>query len=366
MENEKYSYMQRLFFRCQNHKQTRENCVNAMFEMESEVRKRYAGLNIVDENEEAAKVKLLEMILVDGCFIIELLYKNYKRSTSTHMIIDSILDNYSMKSAVQHDLIRLENQIPFFILDKLFSLTVKTIDQFSLRECIFLFFKAMMGLPGIPKLDLEIMPLHILSFLHSCYVPWNDDSSLGTEQIKLKYSATQLDLAGVKFKPAGFEMNLFNVNFYTDHSCFQVFRSSCFEIPPYQTFLSNLIAFEQFSPVRKRHFTSHAFLINKLINTTKEVDLLIEAGVIHNYLGSSEEVARLYNNVCKNVYVGSFYFTETCSQVTGYCNRFWPRCLAKLRRDYFGNPWTGISVLAAISIFVLTLLQTIYTLRSYN
>ncbi|XP_059668891.1 UPF0481 protein At3g47200-like [Cornus florida] len=135
MEDDKLSYMHCLFFRFKNYKQTQQLCVNSMVEMESFACAMYA------QNEVAVKGKFAEMMLIDGCFIIELLYRNYnRRSTDVYITdpilnnIDPILNNYSMRSAVQHDLIRLENQIPFNVLHDLFNLTVATISTDDRRQ----------------------------------------------------------------------------------------------------------------------------------------------------------------------------------------------------------------------------------------
>ncbi|XP_059633164.1 UPF0481 protein At3g47200-like [Cornus florida] len=374
MEADKLSYMQYLFIHFTDATARQERCVNAMLYNESDARTWYADLKIRVDNGDSARAEFAEMMLIDGCFILQLLFKNYQRSKDLN-IKDPILDNYSMTSAVRHDLMRLENQIPFFVLDILFNLTLADLliqqYQISLKGCILLFFKGMIGTEKIPNLN-PVNTIHILDLLHRCYWPSGQLLPSATSESKFEYSATQLDLAGVMFKPAPSQINsLFEVNFHIDHSCCHLFRSGCFEIPPFsitsstEPFLRNLIAMEQFYSDGNRYFTSYAFLMDKLLNTAKDVDLLVQAGVIRNYLGSSEEGAHLYNNICKNVYVGGFHFNEPCNQVTDYCNLFWPRCVARLNRDYFGNPWTGLSVFAAIFIFVLSSLQTIYTILSY-
>ncbi|XP_058215642.1 UPF0481 protein At3g47200-like [Rhododendron vialii] len=94
-----------------------------------------------------------EMMLVDGCFILEFLYRyrtqtrtviKESKSISSFIIIfvivnfvhrkrnveklgqkrDPIFGNTLTLSNVKNDLVLLENQIPFFVLEKLFQLTV--------------------------------------------------------------------------------------------------------------------------------------------------------------------------------------------------------------------------------------------------
>ncbi|CAB4292229.1 unnamed protein product [Prunus armeniaca] len=41
----------------------------------------------------------------------------------------------------------------------------------------------------------------------------------------------------------------------------------------------------------------------------------------------------------------------------------WYRWLEKFNRDYFANPWSAISLIAAAILLALTLVQTVYTIR---
>ncbi|KAK2980229.1 hypothetical protein RJ640_018336 [Escallonia rubra] len=132
-----------------------------------------------------------------------------------------------------------------------------------------------------------------------------------------------------------------------------------------ESFLKNLIAFEQcYLDIEHRYMTSYAYLMDTLINTKEDIQLLEDAGVIYNGLRSSEDAADLFNNLCKEVALGNFFFFSQWKQVDYYCKRRWPRRLALLRRNYFGNPWTGISVIAALILFALTVVQTVYGVRS--
>ncbi|CAN1274405.1 UPF0481 protein At3g47200 [Linum perenne] len=64
--------------------------------------------------------KLAEIMLLDGCFILEL-FLRYSNS-DLRLESDPIFTTSWMVLTLQRDLILLENQIPFFILDWLFTL----------------------------------------------------------------------------------------------------------------------------------------------------------------------------------------------------------------------------------------------------
>ncbi|XP_059667958.1 UPF0481 protein At3g47200-like [Cornus florida] len=317
-------------------------------------------------------------------------------------------------NAVRHDLLLFENQIPFLVLQELFWLIEKDASERneeypSLTKCLLSFFEDVMGFQkaltvakeqttggkycslclldnseavasqtGTGKDTKETKDAstttccHILHLLHKSYTAEKEHSTGNTTGEDFKYSAAKLKMAGVKLEAAGNAKTLLDVRFRTDdRSCVGLCKRGRFEIPPFciydhtEPFFRNIIAFEQSCPGVERYFTSLALLMDKLINSPEDVELLEEAGIIHNHLGSSEEVSVFFNNICKNVSENDFCFKNQCIDVNSYCKRSWPKFLVKLRQDYFSNPWTIISVIAAIILFALTLLQTIYTLLSY-
>lgn len=85
-----------------------------------------------------------------------------------------------------------------------------------------------------------------------------------------------------------------------------------------EPFLRNFIAFEQCCPRVSQHFTSYAFLMDMLINSETDIQVLKDAKVINNYLGADEDISNLFNKLCKEVVLEEFYFTDTCSKASKY------------------------------------------------
>ncbi|GFY82342.1 hypothetical protein Acr_02g0005820 [Actinidia rufa] len=222
--------------------------------------------------------------------------------------IDPVFDNNLMSIAVQQDLLLLENQLPFFVLEKLFHITGNTIAKKYLL-------------------------------------------------------ASDLDYAGVKFV-AGTEQDLVKVNFIYAQSCLRRYlHRAHFEIPPFslydstELFLRNLIAFEQCCPRVSCYFTSYAFLMDMLVNSEKDVKVLQKADIIQNYLGVDQEASELFNKLCKEVVLEKFLFAETCEQVTKYNKLGWPKNVAHVRRKYFATPWTFIAFCVAFIAFGMSFTQ---------
>ncbi|KAM1111798.1 hypothetical protein ACFX2B_044131 [Malus domestica] len=76
--------------------------------------------------------------------------------------------------------------------------------------------------------------------------------------------------------------------------------------------------------------------MDNLIDSSKDIDLLCERGILVNWL-SSEDAAQFFNELWRE----------------------------KLRREHFGTPWGIISLVAAFVLLVLTMLQTVYTIHQY-
>ncbi|KAI8556919.1 hypothetical protein RHMOL_Rhmol05G0294400 [Rhododendron molle] len=321
---------------------------------------------------------------------------------------DPIWDCDLTASTVKHDLILMENQIPFFVLEKLFRLTVDRIQnsrnrKFSLDDYVFQYFGMMMspeenstssggataptscGSPGdstVLRISLDDQMKsseedgvltsnaqryynHILHKLHDYYLPQDqtkkkNGSEDGSEEEdrKIMPCASELEYAGVKFEPVRGK-DLFKVEFSDP---FRWFPKASFKIPfleiydNTELFLSNLIAFEQCCPGVSKHFTSYALLMDTLVNSDNDVSVLEKAGVIHNYLGARAEATNLFNSLCKEVVLDlktEFVFADMCSKATEYSKRDRPKYLASVERTYFGSPRTFIAFVVAFLAFAI-------------
>ncbi|XP_059629705.1 UPF0481 protein At3g47200-like [Cornus florida] len=254
-------------------------------------------------------------------------------------------------NAVHRDLLLLKDQIPFFVLEGLFQKTVKCLQRLpsfpgerslpipTLTQCILLFFGNMIALEDTRTTEEEYSfhgsrhPYHIHHLLHMRFTSasTNDegDGETPLEQRNSKvsgfnYSATKLDVAGVKLKAVA-KRALHDLKFSTAPRCFHLRQKGQIEIPPFsinestEPFLRNLIAFEQRCPQFSSNFLLHAFLMDILIDTIDDVELLEEAGIIHNGLGSREAVLHIFNNICKCVVPHRFKYSGLLMEVKDFC-----------------------------------------------
>ncbi|KAK9284653.1 hypothetical protein L1049_023829 [Liquidambar formosana] len=134
MDEQKRWYMLYLLNRTLNPEETLVQFVEAISELKPKVQRRYA------ENIKFKPQVLSEIMLDDGCFILELFLRSKLKDFGDE---DPIFHNAWMVPTLWHDLALLENQIPFFILEKLFSIVVRQFPEhlsFSITDLAFSFF----------------------------------------------------------------------------------------------------------------------------------------------------------------------------------------------------------------------------------
>ncbi|CAL5392087.1 unnamed protein product [Camellia sinensis] len=172
-------------------------------------------------------------------------------------------------------------------------------------------------------------------------------------------SAKELQEAGIKFKKIE-GRNMFNIRFV----------NRTMEIPTLkieddtECFFRNLIAYEQYYPDTSwHHFTAYHKFMDCLVNTSKDVEILIHCGIIRSFLGENEVVATMLNKLGNNIIISDLGYEEVYNKVNEHCRGKWNTQFATLRRDYFNTPWAFISFLAAVVLLLLTVLQTIFSIH---
>ncbi|URD98392.1 UPF0481 protein [Musa troglodytarum] len=295
-------------------------------------------------------------------------------------------------TTVARDMLMLENQLPFFLLQTLFDSAYPDQPDLLKRHALEFLGETIMNreiklTPGIGDV------YHLLHLIHSSISPPENNRDDGepfgfcwplqsmkrsrhlpkddpegtdhqTRQLKWIPSATQLMEAGVHFRKKEKATNFLDITFHNgvmEIALLQVDDST-------ETFLRNLIAFEQCYKKITLHVTAYAKLMDCIINTAADVALLQQHGIILSGLGDGKQVANLFNKLCKEVTLdyGNAYVSDIYKDVNEHCDTKYNQWRARLNRDYFSNPWAIISVFAAILLFVLAITETIFSVLSYS
>ncbi|URD96905.1 UPF0481 protein [Musa troglodytarum] len=404
MEDLKWHYLKKFLGR--NPDKPLEGYIEQIKEGELEARMAYS------EKVNMSSDEFSQMMLLDCCFVIEIIHSwkpfveiqekpslfarmrlpmsvHQTDETETEGVQNPISSTRYILPAIARDMLMLENQLPFFLLRTLFDSAYPDKPDLLKGHALEFFRETFMN----REMKLTSGDVyHLLHMIHSSISPpeknrddgepfgfcWplqsmkkprhlpKDDpegTDRPTRQLKWIPSATQLMEAGVHFRKKETATNLLDVTFHNgvmEIALLQVDDST-------ETFLRNLIAFEQCSKNVSLHVTAYAALMDCIINTAADVALLQQHGIILSGLGDGKQVASLFNQLCKEVtldykksYVSGIY-KDVNEHFDTKCNRW----RARLNHDYFSNPWAVISLFAAILLFVLATTQTIYSALSY-
>ncbi|EOA25216.1 hypothetical protein CARUB_v10018529mg [Capsella rubella] len=119
----------------------------------------------------------------------------------------------------------------------------------------------------------------------------------------------------------------------------------------------NLVALEQCSYAHEPYVYSYLAFIDFL--TDKDTNLLAERGIITNWVGKTSLVADTVNKLRRSVYVDSAsWYSGIANRLNAYHKNHYNKTCAILKRNYFGNLWTGTATVAAILLLILTAAQT--------
>ncbi|TMW88615.1 hypothetical protein EJD97_018316 [Solanum chilense] len=358
IEEHKWRFLGNLVERTKEIGLSLEDYLKAIQPFEMRARECYSEAIVLNRDE------FVEMLVLDGCFIIEL----FRKIGGVIPIEkdDPLISMSWIYPFFLRDLIRLENQIPFFILQFLFDFT-NIISQLSntpsLAKLALTFFNNTLQRPNevVEKFS-NLEGKHLLDFLRSSYIfvePKNRRDHSPTNVIQC---ISKLRRAGIKLRPRKEETFLAIK-----------FNNGCIEMPTItiddfmSSFLINCVAYEQCHVDCSKHMTTYATFLDCLVNTQHDVEYLCDCNIIENYFGTDYEIANFINNLGKDVMfdIDECYLLELFIKVNDYYKSSWHVHWASFKYTYFSSPWSFISALAALVLLVLAILQTLYSILSY-
>ncbi|KAF9617167.1 hypothetical protein IFM89_034318 [Coptis chinensis] len=374
--------------------------------LENEARKCYVNID--------ANYDFSHEMGLDGCFIIELLLKlweirpaekekkppkNWRDKTpamqpSTSAAISNEIQNnfVLLLPQITLDLLLLENQIPFLILETLFNHTVPKGENqpVSLRALATAFFKSFINVSTEVSDSDHIH--HLLHLFHKCLVM--EKSRKRTVPIQRYFSRKKHEVSGRAFVhsnvrqillsntwtpsasellDAGIQLRKDARGFYkknADNFMDIKFADQILDIPPLAghayPILRSLIAFEHLNPSSGSDVTAYAYLFSALVKSTNDVTLLRNKKIIPGWLGTEEEVAKRLNKLCEGVVIFEFkgYIWDVIAKINAVCDLKPTKC-EKLTRNlrkgpiealgkYVEHPWRVLSVFGTIGAIIYT------------
>lgn len=325
-----------------------------------------------------------EMLMLDGCFILELLAKWHNREK------DKLCDVAWGLPLLHSDLLLLENQIPFVVLQTLFRVVSPTATRLHLFMLIlprlkFSYYK----LSTAKELDqTEIQPQHLLHLFYEAIMPRPDETASVHEHstpptllrqvinwlkkpvIRSKPadstptlvppSVTQLREAGVRFEKKESPRHMFDIAFDRN--------TGVLEMPQMEldyankALLVNLVAFEQTRdlPGAARRLSSYVALVGGLVRTGKDVEHLQKHDIIQNLLDGDDEAAtKFFQHLgdCSSLDYKNHMFADMFTELRDFYDSSWQRHRAKFLRDHCSSPWAVLALVVAICGFCFVLFK---------
>ncbi|KAM5552973.1 UPF0481 protein [Rosa sericea] len=328
----------------------------------------------------------VEMMILDGCFLLELFRKFRDKEHGQIKFSDPIFNMDCMFQYICHDLLLLENQIPWFVLNCIYTLTLDPRDDPSLRKLLLTVFSSHHQLAHNCRSylhhlnnnvhdedDDEDKILHILDLIRTSIVfPFKDQSQQKKDQFDLSFyhdsekelmhPALALSEAGVKFRRASSAdaKSIMNIEF----------KNRTLEIPQLaigeltDSLFRNLIAFEQCCPGQSHKITSYAVLMDNLIGSSKDMEFLCEKKIIDNWL-SDEDASKFFVKLYYDTELNHFYYAGLCTKLNKHYDHKWNMWQEKFKRTYCSDPWKFISLTVALIFSLLTLVEIVYTILEY-
>ncbi|KAI3973914.1 hypothetical protein MKX01_030490 [Papaver californicum] len=339
-------------------------------EMEVKARKCYSGSTY----ENISSSEFVRMLIIDGCFILEL-FQLYAKQRNKEYIGDPIFTTPWMVPDLQRDLLLLENQLPYFVLEKLFELTRVSDDHQgpSLSELTLGFFDPLLPREKsvLENCQFHAKPHHLLDLFRSSFVLSFKDKRLSSgnsmrntmqpvrdQKQYFTQCATELSKAGAKFTRKSSEsQELLDIQF----------NDGALEIPTVyidgQTgqVLLNFISYEQ----SDRHssdpyFTHYVLFLRNLITSSNDVELLQKHGVINHVLEWDADLVDLFQQLSNELLpdIKNCYLSSHLREINRHYRTNWVMQISKWITDNFSNHWVFFTSLVVIVLVYLIGIKT--------
>ncbi|XWS57130.1 hypothetical protein CRYUN_Cryun09bG0146100 [Craigia yunnanensis] len=302
--------------------------------------------------------KLAWMFFVDGCAVLY----------AVHYGLQGDFERLNTKADLlvfaQLDLFLLENQIPYRILKILIDSAKnpqkwkKSITEFIGENLITNIRSAQKSQHTEGQKDGPDYA-HLLEQLRTGLLTGEQEKSSSSmigkmflscgdsrKDRKTFRSIRELKVSGIRVKPSKTN-SLKNISFYCNFLGRLMMPRLLVDDSTASKFM-NLIALEMCRDfVNNFEVTTYLCFMDSLIDTAEDVKELRITGMLHNYLGSDEEVAELFNKMSRDLVPDQEMYYNITENIHKYCNNPWTTAVAQAYYTHFSSPWTFLAFLGA-------------------
>ncbi|MCL7030783.1 hypothetical protein MKW94_004308 [Papaver nudicaule] len=174
------------------------------------------------------------------------------------------------------------------------------------------------------------------------------------EEINIPSVTELYESAGVRFAPTN--GNIESIRF--DEKTATIYLPILYLDVNSEVVLRNLVAYESSTASGPLVFARYTELMNGIIDTEADAKLLRESGVVLNHFKSDEEVAKLWNGMCKSIRLTKVPFLDKMIEdVNKFHSRRWRVKTKKFVKTYVFGSWKFLTFLAAVLLLLMTAFQ---------
>ncbi|KAB5519352.1 hypothetical protein DKX38_023671 [Salix brachista] len=376
-------------------------------------RKFYNEIDITGFDDE----QFARMMFLDGCFILQFIYcvtHNYENLEMTDRQV----------AGVKRDLLLLENQVPFPVLQSLMRLRygkkktnhgMKLLNDFLSHQIlkprdqplwirrllwpgmwlitlllmfyVFVVAKISWGamlltstciviillvwlmrlIPTLKKRQWQAaqQPAHLLEPLHSLFICSHKSKVKSSPRRYGHYlysSAKNLKKVGIHFMPSQ-TSGLMDVKFKSSFFYGTVKLPTLTIDVSTMPLLLNLVAYETSAALDQLPVTSYICFMDSLIDDADDVKELRSKGIIVNFLGTDQQVADLFNKMGSSLEPDTSVYNDVKREINKQYESTLKKWVAEMQRTYFRSPWAFLAFAAAAVGLALTATQVYYTIH---
>ncbi|KAB1225209.1 hypothetical protein CJ030_MR1G025758 [Morella rubra] len=109
---------------------------------------------------------------------------------------------------------------------------------------------------------------------------------------------------------------------------------------------------------RETRVCMYMLVLDNLVVTAKDVDLLVDREVFANVLGGSDAASELINKLCNEIVADDESDIDSkhnlCKKLNDYYENPWNRAMATLASTYFTDIWRGSETIAGLLVLAFT------------
>lgn len=330
--------------------------------------------------------KLAYMLALDCSFVVEVMrcaaaaQDNTRRGqlqTGFNAYYCSRFPRPLRKSILQ-DFVLLENQVPLFLLLKVIRIDRScATDEQALQDLGSL----------VAKFACEVLPFnyqaedrfasevyseaydlerrkHLLDCLYGIVTHAGDHAGKVQLVEKPSHFPSAVDLynSGITFKPVELG-NMRSIKYDARRAILHVPKVRVSDDT--EKLLRNLTAYESHL-IDQVHVLSYLRFMNSLVDTAEDVALLVDMGIVAQDIGSNDEVACMWNNLCMNTMrVCTKEYEDIAVRLVEHCQHKTNALKAEFTRTYLSRPWLVVSLLSGAALLIMTFLIMYYTVKLY-